>query len=187
MSLDIDLDKTHDDEDLEEDLSLDIEENDELDKESLQEEETSQEVSVAEDLTLEDDIEGKIQDAVAELSEDDLSAELDESDLSSMDIPGLDSLTTNAIKEAVGEEVEQIQAIKTDIQDETEDNITETIQEDVKEELQEDDTMQQENTQSPQNKGVEALKTLLTALSDKDVVASLEGMKININITLGND
>jgi uncharacterized membrane protein len=34
--------------------------------------------------------------------------------------------------------------------------------------------------------GVEALKKLLKVLSDEDVAASLKGMKININITLGD-
>ena len=36
------------------------------------------------------------------------------------------------------------------------------------------------------DKGVEALKKLLKALSSEDVVASLKGMKISINITLGD-
>jgi len=33
---------------------------------------------------------------------------------------------------------------------------------------------------------VEALKKLLTALTNEDVAASLKGMKISINITLGD-
>jgi uncharacterized membrane protein len=36
------------------------------------------------------------------------------------------------------------------------------------------------------NSGVKALKKLLKALSNEDVAASLKGMKININITLGD-
>jgi uncharacterized membrane protein len=36
------------------------------------------------------------------------------------------------------------------------------------------------------NEGVEALKKLLKALSNEDVAASMKGMKININITLGD-
>jgi uncharacterized membrane protein len=35
--------------------------------------------------------------------------------------------------------------------------------------------------------GVEALKNLLVALSDKNVAASMKGMKISINITLGDN
>ncbi len=37
------------------------------------------------------------------------------------------------------------------------------------------------------NSGVEALKKLLKALSNEDVAASLKGMRININITLGDE
>ena len=40
-----------------------------------------------------------------------------------------------------------------------------------------------DNTQD----GVEALKNLLVALSDKNVAASMKGMKISINITLGDN
>ena len=45
----------------------------------------------------------------------------------------------------------------------------------------------QENTEiTTDNDGVQALKTLLQALSNEDVVASMKNMKININITIGD-
>jgi len=44
-----------------------------------------------------------------------------------------------------------------------------------------------ENTKiTTDNNGVEALKKLLQALSNEDVVASMKNMEININITLGD-
>ena len=177
-SLDLELEEDSD-EDLEESLSLEIEDDstEELeDSLDLELEEDSDEDT--EELTLEDDIESKIEDAVSELSEEDLSTELDADDLSSMAISGLDSLTSNQIKEAVGEEVTEediVEELPSEIEEETTELAEEIIEEEVSTETQ------------PQNKGVEALKTLLTALSDKDVVAALDGMKININITLGDN
>jgi len=44
----------------------------------------------------------------------------------------------------------------------------------------------QNDSDLEENDDITALQNLLKALSDKNVVASLKGMKININITLGD-
>lgn len=113
---------------------------------------------------VQEDFETQIQDAMSQLSQEDLDRELDDDILLE-----LDSLTSKDLKLALGEEVDDgdsVQAFDTDI-------LEDTLQDEVFENMIEKED------------GVEALKKLLEALTSKDVVASLAGKKININITIG--
>jgi len=129
------------------------------------------------------DLEAQIENAVEELSDEELESEVD-LEIVTNDIDSLDGLTSRDIKIAVGEEVEE------------ELEIVEEIEED---EMLEDETPVQESEESQDEakivdveadvtesvEGVEALKNLLTALSDTNVSGSMKGMKISINITFG--
>jgi len=132
-----------------------------------------EDISLDEEL-LEDselDLESQIEDAVTNLSEEDLESEVDEEllmDMVASDINSLDALTSRDLKIAFGEEVE----------DRLEES-TEEISNDS-----DDNEFSQESSEKVD--GVEALKSLLTALNDKNVAASMKGMKISINITLGD-
>ncbi len=120
------------------------------------------------------DIASQIENAVEDLSEEDLESEVDEGTLLNIVSGDLDSLTSRDMKIAVGEDVDSVEA---EVLEEDTASIEEEIEEDVR----------VEETVIEENKGVEALKNLLAALSDKNVAASMKGMKISINITLGDD
>ncbi|HIC13479.1 MAG TPA: hypothetical protein EYO75_08970 [Sulfurimonas sp.] len=120
------------------------------------------------------DIASQIENAVEDLSEEDLESEMDEGTLLNIVSGDLDSLTSRDMKIAVGEDVDSVEA---EVLEEDTASIEEEIEEDVR----------VEETVIEENKGVEALKNLLAALSDKNVAASMKGMKISINITLGDD
>lgn len=112
----------------------------------------------------EENLEAQIEDAVDELSEEDLESEVDEEtllEIASNEIDSFANLNSKDLKVALGEESE----------DEIE----------AQEEAEEVQTAQEADTAT--NKGVESLKTLLNALSDKNVAASLKGAKITINIS----
>jgi len=89
-----------------------------------------------------EDLESMIQDALAELSEEDLDTVIDEDDFEEQNIP---------------QHEDELKSI---------DSLT-------------------NKTESSSN-NTAALKKLLEVLSDKDVSEMLKGMKININITLGD-
>lgn len=120
------------------------------------------------------DIASQIENSVENLSEEDLESEIDEGTLLNIVSGDLDSLTSRDMKIAVGEDVDSVEA---EVLEEDTASIEEEIEEDVR----------VEETVIEENKGVEALKNLLAALSDKNVAASMKGMKISINITLGDD
>ena len=103
------------------------------------------------------------------LSDEDLQSELDEDILLS-----IGSLTSRDLKLAIGEEVQEEQPELFDAK---------TSQDVTLEKADEQSSLEHTNHNS---NGVEALKKLLKALSNEDVAASLQGMKININITLGD-
>lgn len=163
------------DEEIQEEVTseLDIETN----KEAMIEELTQEDELNIDDIR-DDDLESTIEDAVLGLSKEDLESELDEDalmDIDMSDVDGLESLNTRDIKLAIGEEVEEeIEKESKEIE----------VDEDESDELQELEVPQ--DTEISSGKGVKSLKKLLKALSDKDVVASLKGMKININITLSD-
>ena len=85
------------------------------------------------------------------------------------------------MKLAMGEEI-----------DEEEVEVEDSEDEQPEEELAEDEASEEvaiadEDIVVEENSGVEALKNLLAALTDKNVAASMKGMKISINITLGDN
>ena len=123
------------------------------------------------------DLESQIENALDELSDEDLESEIDEDtllDIAEGEFDSLDSLNARDLKLAIGEEVDELQ--------ESEETVVESV--DAVEDLKPDES---EDIPSEQHSGVEALKNLLTALSDKNVAASMKGMKISINITLGDE
>lgn len=139
-----------------------------IDDELLLEAEEEVEVETEEEIDI--DIASQIENSVENLSEEDLESEIDEGTLLNIVSGDLDSLTSRDMKIAVGEDVDSVEA-------EVLEEDTASIEEDVR----------VEETVIEENKGVEALKNLLAALSDKNVAASMKGMKISINITLGDD
>jgi uncharacterized membrane protein len=153
---------------LPDDLELD-EKVEEKKKEQVEDESDIEELELSDDL--EHDKKITLEEAVNELTEEDLAQEIDEDIL--LDISDLNSISSNDLKLAIGEELTKSQ---------------EDIVED-KEEVVENKTSKElkSDTEITPNNGVEALKILLSALSNKDVAASLKGMKININITLGDN
>jgi len=161
--------KKLDDEESFEDLNSDDVFADTLEEDNLEEENLEDDES--DDL---EDLESKIESAVKELSDEDLQSEVDEDML--MDI---DSLTSRDLKIAIGEEVAYEEFSEADKQAGFDESIEES---EAKAEVPE--IPKEINASS--NDGVEALKKLLKALSNEEVAASLKGMKININITLGD-
>ncbi|WP_310441985.1 hypothetical protein [Sulfurimonas sp.] len=168
----------------EEVISEKAEEVEDLELEDFVEDEEviSQKAEEVEDLELEEDLEpqeaaeefedleSQIESAVQALSDEDLQTEVDQ-DL----LFNIDSLSSRDLKLAIGEEV-------------NEEEFDETLDEDSRkvEEFEEDLSIDEDSIDKDGDKGVEALKKLLKALSSEDVVASLKGMKISINITLGD-
>lgn len=158
-------------EELEETLNEDDFEEEELEEVEPQEEveKALQEDDFEEENLEEEDLASQIQEAVDSLSDEDLQSELDEDILLS-----IGSLTSRDLKLAIGEEVQEEQPDLYDAKT-SQDATSETTE------------VQRSIEHSNQNgNGVEALKKLLKALSNEDVAASLQGMKININITLGD-
>ena len=143
---------------------------------SIDEEELDlEEDSFEDELELED----QIQDAVEKLSDEELESELDEGtllDIVGNDMNDLDSLTSRDLKLAMGEEVEELE------EEPLEEIETGSLHKDEIAEVEEADIKE---PSTDENEGVESLKKLLAALSSHDVAASLKGMKISINITLG--
>jgi uncharacterized membrane protein len=126
-----------------------------------------------------DTLEDEIESALGTLSQDDLDQEID---LSFDDLDEFATLDEKSLKIALGEEVEDTIEneitldLNSELLDEAEHSLSEEIVLPVKEELSVSTA-----------DGVEALKTLLKALSNEDVVASLKGMNVNINISFGSN
>ncbi|MDO9267290.1 MAG: DNA topoisomerase IV [Sulfurimonas sp.] len=119
-----------------------------------------------------EDLASQIESAVQALSDEDLQTEVDQ-DL----LFNIDSLSSRDLKLAIGEEVNDEEFDKSGTIDEAEPH---------DEEFEEDFSNNADSSSKSGNEGVEALKKLLKALSNEDVAASLKGMKISINITLGD-
>lgn len=142
------------------DDELELEDLDGLSDDEIEDISLDDEVTLDEDELELDEIESEIENAVANLDEEELESEVDEEtllDIANSEINSLDELSSKDLKLALGEEISE-----------------EGLQED------EVDTV-------VDNKGVEGLKKLLEALSDKEVAASLKGAKITINISLGDE
>lgn len=167
---------------LEEELTFDEEEAEAAIDKAVTEELALEEEEVADLDELEEfsseelDLETQIENAVEELSDEDLESELDEETLleiatDEMDSEdAFDSLTSNDLKLAIGEEI-------------TEEVNTQKL--DKLEELNQEVATSQET--EVQANSIEALENLLIALKDKNVLASMKGTKININITIGDE
>jgi len=111
----------------------------------------------------EEELASQIQEAVDSLSDEDLQKELDEDILLN-----IGSLTSRDLKLAIGEEVNEEPPL-----------VVCAKESEVKSSVEKPEGSSGAN-------GIEALKKLLNILSQDDVAASLKGMKININITLGD-
>ncbi len=160
-------------------------------------------------------LESKIEDAVSgleseelerELASDDFGVDFDDDLMEEMVIKEeeapmsetkdtsnfdeLDMLDERELKRAIGEEVEETEAEEDDLEsfDEDEENIPmiEGMDDEADEEISLDELSEVE-PETPHAEGVEALKTLLKALSNEDVAASLKGMNISININFGTE
>ncbi|MCD6432836.1 MAG: DNA topoisomerase IV, partial [Sulfurimonas sp.] len=156
----------------------------ELDEEVETEENSDEELELDEEVETEENLEAQIQSAVEELSDEDLDSIVDEETLlkiATSEIDSIDALNTRELKLAIGEEVDLEELDEVSQSDEIESLVETNLDTTCDEELENQEQIENEND------GVEALKKLLKALSDKDVAASLKGMKININITLGNN
>lgn len=140
----------------------------------LEEDLESKEVSADESEPVDDfeDLASQIESAVQALSDEDLQTEVDQ-DL----LFNIDSLSSRDLKLAIGEEVNDEEFDESGAIDEEEQH---------DEEFEDDFSNNADSSSKSGNEGVEALKKLLKALSNEDVVASLKGMKISINITLGD-
>lgn len=163
-----------------------------------------------EDLLLDDealeDLESKIEDAMSHLEAESLDKELDFGDVEldfedevmgeiplekegteMANLEGLDEFDTldeRELKRAIGEEVDEDEEIADD-----EAFDFELPEESVDQESVEDtDIPSKVQTISPSNaEGIEALQSLLKALSNEEVAKSLKGLNISININIGND
>ena len=181
-----DLDERVEDIDLDDEIDLDLAEvdleNEEVFNESEilpKDEELPENVIEAEEF--EENLEAQIEDAVEELSKEDLESEVDEDtllEIASNEIDSFANLNSKDLKVALGEEVvdDVDGAIDTDSEDEA-DDIVDTV-----------DTVVDTETEIPLDKdnkkgAVESLKTLLTALENENVVAAMKGAKITINIS----
>lgn len=160
-------------EDFEEEESLEKPESNEAIDE-LEEDLESKEVTADESEPVDDfeDLASQIESAVQALSDEDLQTEVDQ-DL----LFNIDSLSSRDLKLAIGEEVNDEEFDESETVDEEEPH---------DEEFEEEFSNNADSSSKSGNEGVEALKKLLKALSNEDVAASLKGMKISINITLGD-
>lgn len=150
-----------------------------------------------------DSLEAKINDAVNSLGSDELDQELspedlDESLMADLNLDEtvegekeplsgfdeLDMLDELELKRAIGEEVEDEDLQNDQIIDI--DDLDEVAMDEA-EELAEVAQPISNETAASHTDGVEALQTLLKALSNEDVAKSLKGMNISININFGND
>ncbi|MDQ1337756.1 MAG: hypothetical protein QG617_723 [Campylobacterota bacterium] len=140
----------------------------------LEEDLESKEVSADESEPVDDfeELASQIESAVQALSDEDLQTEVDQ-DL----LFNIDSLSSRDLKLAIGEEVNDEEFDESGAIDEEEPH---------DEEFEGDLSNDADSSSKSGNEGVEALKKLLKALSNEDVAASLKGMKISINITLGD-
>ena len=133
-----------------------------------------------EEISLDDvNIEDQIKTAVSELSEEDLEGEVSDEtllEIAETEIDSFDTLNSKDLKLAIGEEVQEVEE-EIILEDTSEDDITE-----VPLEKEKSTTKSVSSTD-----GAEALKNLLTALTNENVAASMKGMKISINITLGDN
>ena len=175
-----------DDLDLEEELLKEVaaEEEptiDQVDEPSSIEEDTLLDELNDEDFSF-DELEDKIEEAVGALSSEDLEQEID---LDLEDLSELSSLDEKSLKIALGEEVEEESDEITSGDEEFKDEIIDELDDAVV--VQESSSVPNIEVKDEKTDGIEALKTLLKALNNEDVVASLKGMNVSINISFGSN
>ncbi len=175
-----------DDLDLEEELLKEVaaEEEptiDQVDEPSSIEEDTLLDELNDEDFSF-DELEDKIEEAVGALSSEDLEQEID---LDLEDLSELSSLDEKSLKIALGEEVEEESDEITSGDEEFKDEIIDELDDAVV--VQESSSVPNIEVKDETTDGIEALKTLLKALNNEDVVASLKGMNVSINISFGSN
>ena len=106
--------------------------------------------------------------------------------LEESEIDNIDSLNTRDLKLAVGEEVAELDEDMLDEKAEVENEEELSIENEI--DLEEDTISEISDLDiEADDEGVESLKKLLEALSNKEVAASMKGMKISINIELGDN
>ena len=161
-----------------EELELDSEDEDALIENEVvsDNEELPEDVIEAEEF--EENLQTQIEDAVEELSQEDLESEVDEDtllEIASNEIDSFANLNSKDLKVALGEEVvdDVDEAIDTESEEEADDIV---------------DTVVDTETEIPLDKeskkgAVESLKALLSALENENVVAAMKGAKITINIS----
>jgi uncharacterized membrane protein len=151
------------------------------DLKTLDTEDVAEEIAIEESLDM---IDANIESELSKLSADDLEGELPEDALDDLEdiemtdgeIEELSELDETALREAVGEApVSETHAEEIPDEDMPEVAAEEFMNESKEEVLE---------TESQKN-GTEALKALLEALNNEEIAASLDGMNININITIG--
>ncbi len=163
-------DETLEDVDLDDEVDLDLAELG-LEDDALAEAETipeSEELpdDIIEAEEFEENLQTQIEDAVEELSQEDLESEVDEDtllEIASNEIDSFATLNSKDLKVALGEEV--------DADDADDDVVADT------------DIEEAPLGNESENRGVEALKTLLAALDNENVAAAMKGAKITINIS----
>ncbi|MDQ1244976.1 MAG: hypothetical protein QG565_1317 [Campylobacterota bacterium] len=128
-----------------------------------------------------EDLASQIESAVQSLSDEDLQTEVDE-DL----LLNIGSLTSRDLKLAIGEDVDEEEMDEEEFDEVEVQHNEDEFEDELIEENEQVAVITDKKEQESGNDGVEALKKLLKALSNEDVAASLKGMKININITLGD-
>jgi len=161
------LDETLENIDLDDEVDLDLAELGLEDDVLAEDEAISESEELPEDINeaekFEESLQTQIEDAVEELSQEDLESEVDEDtllDIANKEIDSFASLNSKDLKVALGEEVDADDtavALDTDIE-------TPLVKE-------------------SESRGVESLKTLLAALDNENVAAAMKGAKITINIS----
>ncbi len=169
---------------VDEDLSDDAPEEEidisEVTMETSSDEEILGDVSNEEDLTL---IEESLEDAVENLSEEELNAPVNEEMLlnivndESSAFDEFDALDIDAVRSALGETREEA------IEDQCDRDALEQVEEQLL--SSESEERPQEETTCDPNNGIEALQAVLGALQNKEVAQSLKAMNITINISFG--
>lgn len=143
-----------------------------------------------------DTLEQQIQDAVGSMEVEDLESEIEEIDLDTLNLDGLNSLEEldeldgideRALKLAIGEEIDDEPTISVGKGEHTALDI-EALNEAISMSSNDVSEFKSLETSSTSPKeGVEALQTLLRALSNDEIVKSLKGLNISININFGNE
>ena len=107
-----------------------------------------------------------------------------EIDFSFDDLSELETLDEKSLKIALGEEIDD--TTEDELISDEEEILSET-KADLEENISDKEIIEEAKVElETKNDGVEALKVLLKALNNEDVVASLKGMNVSINISFGN-